>query len=264
LSKITVPFIKSLKALKPIVAVTAYDFTTAKLVDKSEVDIILVGDSLGCVIQGATNTLSVTVDEIIYHTKCVASGVEKALVVADMPFASYQISHQSAIENSFKLIKDGHASAVKLEGGTVMHDTIKRIVDCDIPVMGHVGLTPQSYHRMGGHKLQGKENADKIFEDALSVEKAGAFSIVLEGIPDSLASKITNELKIPTIGIGAGVDCDGQILVINDLLGFVEGKRPRFVKSYANFFAEGLTAVSNYAAEVRSKNYPSKEYSYGN
>jgi 3-methyl-2-oxobutanoate hydroxymethyltransferase len=265
-SKITVPVILSSKSQNnsnPIAAVTAYDYTFARLVDAAGVDIVLVGDSLGCVIQGHPNTLPVTMDEMVYHTKCVSRGVERALVVADMPFASYQLSHESAITNAFKLIKEGSAAAVKLEGGVAMFDTIKRIVDCDIPVMGHVGLTPQSYHRMGGFRVQGKDNSSKIFEDALAVAEAGAFSIVIEGVPDDLASRITEAVKIPTIGIGAGIGCDGQILVVNDLLGLNDKKPAKFVKQYANLFKPAVEAVSDFVDEVKSKKFPTSEYSYG-
>lgn len=265
-AKVTVPVILSSKTQSnpnPIAAVTAYDYTFAKLVDAAGVDIVLVGDSLGCVIQGHPNTLPVTMDEMVYHTKCVSRAVERALVVADMPFASYQLSNESAIANAFRFIKEGSAAAVKLEGGVAMFDTIKRIVDCDIPVMGHVGLTPQSYHRMGGFRVQGKDNSSKIFEDALAIAEAGAFSIVIEGVPDDLASRITEAVKIPTIGIGAGIGCDGQILVINDLLGLSDKKPAKFVKQYANLFKPAVEAVSDFVDEVKSKKFPTAEFSYG-
>jgi 3-methyl-2-oxobutanoate hydroxymethyltransferase len=229
--KITVPRIKACKPSQrdadlPLVALTAYDFTIARLLDKAGVDILLVGDSLGMVVQGEKTTLPVTLEQMIYHTRCVARATERALVVADMPFLSYQTSLERAIESAGRLLKEGGAAAVKLEGGIALADTIRRLVQLDIPVMGHVGMTPQSIHRMGGFKTQGKTHREgvenragsweQIVEDAVAVEEAGAFSVVLEGVPSDLAREITGKLNIPTIGIAAGAACDGEILVSYD------------------------------------------------
>lgn len=266
-SRITVPSILDYKkAGKKIVTCTAYDFTMATLVDAGGVDIILVGDSVASVCQGEENTLGATVDQMIYHCRCVTKGVSHALVVGDMPFMSYQPSVTHAVEAAGRFLKEGRVSAVKLEGGVAMAETISRLVDLDVPVMGHVGLTPQSYHRMGGHRLQGKDRGtggragsrERVLLDARAVEQAGAFAIVLEGIPADLAMEITSELSIPTIGIGAGSDCDGQVLVINDLLGFGLGSVPSFVKQYAQINQTITTAVSTFAKEVRSSQFPGK------
>ncbi|MCL4128809.1 UNVERIFIED_CONTAM: hypothetical protein GTU68_063673 [Idotea baltica] len=218
----------------------------AKIIDSTNtVDLILVGDSLGSIIKGEESTLSVTLDEIIYHTKAVCKGVVNSLVVSDMPFMSYQVSIEKALISAGKILKNTNASAVKIEGGVKIKNTIKALVDIDIPVLGHVGLTPQSYHRMGGHKIQGSEN--QIIEDAKAVEEAGAFAIVLEGIPQRTASKISNLLSIPTIGIACGEgSCDGKILVINDLLGFNADELPPFVKPLANLKSDIEIAVKKY------------------
>ncbi|MCB0329913.1 MAG: 3-methyl-2-oxobutanoate hydroxymethyltransferase [Bdellovibrionales bacterium] len=266
----TVPSILKRKGQKSqkLVALTAYDFTFAQLLDSTgEVDVILVGDSLGSVVQGHKNTIPVTLEEVCYHTRCVVRGVAHALVVADMPFMSFQVSPEQALQNAGTLLKNGGAQAVKLEGGRSMHETIARLVAVDIPVMGHVGLTPQSYNRMGGHKIQGRSttrraqtSADEVFEDALAVEDAGAFAVVLEGIPAELAARITSALSIPTIGIGAGNDCDGQILVTHDLLGLQPDFSPKFVKRYREMGEEVMTAVREYASEVRSGEFPSRDH----
>lgn len=263
--KITVPQIHLMKQKgEKIVMLTAYDWLTARIIDEAGIDIILVGDSLGTVIAGYETTLPVTLDEVIYHTRAVARGRKRALLVADMPFLSYQSSIRDAKISVGRLIKEGYAEAVKLEGGKNMVDTIKAIVDMDIPVMGHVGLTPQSVHRMGGYKVQGRneKQREKIVEDAIAVEEAGVFSVVLEGIPSDLAATITKTLKIPTIGIGAGVHCDGQVLVIHDLLGITFPPRPKFVKAYLNGAEIIHKAVKEFIEEVKTGRFPDEEHSY--
>lgn len=270
-AKRTVPHILGRKGSgNPLVALTSYDYTTAKLIDASgDVDLILVGDSLGSVVQGHENTIPVELEEVAYHTRCVVRGVKSALVIADLPFMSYQISPEQALESAGYLMKHAGAHAVKLEGGRFMQETISRLVQVDIPVCGHIGLTPQSYHRMGGHRLQGRStsqnraqtSADEVIEDALAVEEAGAFALVLEGIPAELAEQITDKVSIPTIGIGAGPSCDGQILVINDLLGLQPEFTPRFVKRYRELGTVIMSAVSEYAQEVRSHVFPAAEHS---
>ncbi len=267
-AKITVPHVRSCKPSQrqtdlPLVALTAYDFTMARLVDKAGVDVVLVGDSLGMVVQGETTTLPVTLEQMIYHTRCVTRGVGRALVVADMPFLSYQTSLERAIESAGRLLKEGGAAAVKLEGGVAMADTIARLVQLDIPVMGHVGMTPQSIHRMGGFKTQGKTHRnggetkagswEQIVEDALAVEAAGAFSVVLEGVPPELASEITGKLAIPTIGIAAGTACDGEILVSYDLLGLTHDLCPPFVQQYAQLGESVIQAAERFGADVRAR-----------
>ena len=246
-----------------IVAVTAYDTLFARLVDPF-VDIVLVGDSLGMVVQGNKDTLSVTLEQMIYHTRAVASSLTRAHLVADMPFLSYQVNEDEAVRNAGRLLSEGRAQSVKLEGGTSMAKTVERLVSVGIPVMGHIGLTPQSVHAMGGFKVQGKTTSarDSILQDALALEDAGAYSIVLEGIPAELAKEITERVKIPTIGIGAGIDCDGQVLVLPDLLGLNKEFKPKFVKHFANLAQATEEAVSEYAAEVREKKFPTKEHSF--
>ena len=246
-----------------IVAVTAYDFTFAKLVD-SHVDIVLVGDSLGMVIQGHPNTLSVTVEDMIYHSRAVHRGLKTAHLVVDMPFMSYQAGVQSAIRNAGRLVQEGFAQSVKLEGGVNIAKTVEKLVDIGIPVMGHVGLTPQSVHQFGGYRIQGKSKSAKeaIMMDALALEDAGAYAIVLEGIPAELAAEITERITIPTIGIGAGAKCDGQVLVSQDLLGMDSEFRPRFVKQFANLSESVQGAVAKYANEVRSGQFPLEEHSF--
>lgn len=257
-----VPTIRGLKNKKKLTALTAYDFTMASLLDRAGIDIILVGDSLSCVIQGNETTLPATLDEMIYHCKAVTKGVKRALVVGDLPFLSYQPSIEKAIESAGRLLKEGNVSAVKLEGGEQVAEIIARLTAFDIPVMGHVGLTPQSFHRMGGHRLQGKASAngrpvpgsrEQIIEDAQAVAEAGAFAVVLEGIPAELAADITAQLEIPTIGIAAGPDCDGQILVCNDLLGFSAGSIPKFVKPYADLNQIITQAVQEFCNEVEGE-----------
>jgi len=267
--KVTVPEIAKAKGKgKPIVAITAYDFPFARIVDEAGIDLILVGDSLGMVVQGLDTTLPVTMDEVIYHTRMVSRARQRALLVGDMPFLSYQVDPAEAIVNAGRLIKEGGAEAVKLEGGISVAETIRRITAVDIPVMGHIGLTPQSVHRMGGHKVQGRLRGDKpgqrerVMEDALAVQEAGAFAVVLEGVPLDLAAEITDRLYIPTIGIGAGPHCDGQILVLHDVLGLNDGFTPRFVKRYAELWQASLEAIRAYAQEVRTGAFPTAAHSY--
>jgi 3-methyl-2-oxobutanoate hydroxymethyltransferase len=247
-----------------ITMLTCYDYPLAKIMDSCGIDIILVGDSVGVVFSGYDNTLPVTMDDMLYHTRAVVRSLPKALVVTDMPFMSYQISIAEARCNAGRLIKDGGASAVKIEGGATMAATIKALVDIDIPVVGHIGLTPQSIHRMGGYKVQGRkqEQAEHLLADAVALEEAGAFALVLEGIPQRLASTITEKLSIPTIGIGAGSCCDGQVLVIHDILGLCEKYSPKFVKRYADATSLISEAVTAYIGDVKSGNFPLEEHSF--
>ena len=264
--KVTVPeIVKQKHRGEKITCLTAYDYSFARILDAAGVDILLVGDSVGCVFQGRPNTLPVTLDEMIYHTRAVSRGRKRALVVGDMPFLSYQVSKEEAIKNAGKLLQEGGAEAVKLEGGVVMQKTIDAIVQIGIPVMGHVGLTPQSIHRFGGYKIQGKnkEQREVVIGDALAVEEAGAFSVVLEGIPLDLAEEITDRLTIPTIGIGAGPGCDGQVLVIHDMLGLFDDFTPKFVKRYADIKEVMTGAVKSFISEVREQKFPGKEHSFG-
>lgn len=272
--RITVPIVKEWKVSRgdrsPLVMVTAYDHTFAKLAEAAGMDILLVGDSLGMVIQGQSSTIPVTLEDVIYHTRCVSRGALRGLVVADMPFLSYQISQERAIESAGRLIKEGGAAAVKLEGGEVVAPTVKRLVELDIPVMGHVGMTPQSVHRMGGFRVQGKTgsegagSAGQILKDALALQEAGAFCVVIECVPRDLATQITAELSIPTIGIGAGPDCDGQVLVSYDLLGLQSSEhRPKFLKQFANLGEAAVQALSAYGSEVRQGVFPSQAECYG-
>lgn len=267
--KVTVPDILRRKGGgDPIVALTAYDFPFGRIVDQAGVDVILVGDSLGMVVQGMDTTLPVTMDEMVYHCRMVARARQRALLVADMPFLSYQVSVTEAVANAGRLLKEGAAEAVKLEGGLPLADAIRAIAGVDIPVMGHIGLTPQSVHRMGGHKVQGRRRGERpgqrerLVADALAVEEAGAFAVVLEGIPLDLAAEITNQLTIPTIGIGAGPHCDGQILVLHDVLGLCDRLAPKFAKRYANLWQAAGDAVRTYAREVRTGAFPSDEHSF--
>jgi len=247
-----------------ITMVTAYDATFARMLDEAGVDVLLVGDSVGMVVQGHDTTLPVTMDEIIYHCRAVGRGSSRTHIVADMPFMSYQASTTDAIRNAGRCLSEGGAQSIKLEGGRSLASTIARIVDTGVPVMGHVGLTPQSVHAMGGFRVQGRteEAADRVFEDACAVARAGAYSVVLEGIPAELAARITAEVGIPTIGIGAGPHCDGQVLVCYDLLGLTPTLRPKFVKRYAEMYTEGLAAVRQYCDEVRSGAFPAREHSF--
>ena len=262
--RVTVRSLAQRKAKQqPITMLTAYDFTFARIFDQAAIDMLLVGDSLGNVVQGAETTLPVTLDEVIYHTRLVVRGANRALVVADMPFGSFQVSAEEAVRNAIRFIKEAGAQAVKLEGGVAMADTIRRIVAAQIPVMGHVGLTPQSVHQLGGFRVQGRGDVGRmqVIEDALAVQEAGAFAVVLEGIPADLGREITERLTIPTIGIGAGADCDGQVLVMHDLLGLNDWS-PSFVKQYANLGAIASQAVRAYADEVRHRKFPDDKHSY--
>jgi 3-methyl-2-oxobutanoate hydroxymethyltransferase len=267
--KVTVPDILRRKGgSDPIVALTAYDFPFGRIADEAGVDVILVGDSLGMVVQGMDTTLPVTMDEMVYHSRMVARARRRALLVCDLPFLSYQVSTAEALANAGRLIKEGAAEAVKLEGGIAVADTIRAIASVDIPVMGHIGLTPQSVHRMGGHKVQGQRRGERpgqrerVIEDALAVEEAGAFAVVLEGIPLDLAAEITSRLTIPTIGIGAGPHCDGQILVLHDVLGLCDRFVPKFAKRYAELWSAAGDAIGTYAREVRNGTFPSDAHSF--
>ena len=244
--------------------VTAYDAPTAKIVDESGVDIVLVGDSVGNVIQGLSNTLAVSVDEMIYHTKIVSRGIQNAHLCADMPFMSFQSSNEDAVKNAGRFVKESGAESVKIEVTEDYIDTIREIRKAGIPVMGHIGLRPQSVHDMGGYKLQGREKSEgaKLVALAKKIEDAGAFSLVLESIPQKLAKKITRSINIPTIGIGAGEGCDGQVLVLYDLLGLFDEFVPKYVKPYAHLKAEALQALKRYKEEVECGKFPSDAESY--
>jgi 3-methyl-2-oxobutanoate hydroxymethyltransferase len=249
---------------KKITMLTAYDYPTAQIVDQAGIDMVLVGDSLGMVVQGGTSTLPVTMDEMIYHTRMVVRGSQSSMVVGDMPFLSYQTHRTEAVRNAGRFLKEAGCEVVKLEGGGQMADTIRAIVEAGIPVMAHIGLTPQYVHMLGGFKVQGKDEAarEKVLADARAVQDAGAFSVVLEAIPAALAKEITTMLRIPTIGIGAGPDCDGQVLVLHDLLGLFDRFTPKFVKRYANLKEQALSAVRQYKQEVETGSFPSSEHSF--
>ncbi len=262
---LTVLDLRKMKAdNEKIVMVTAYDVTMARLVEMAGVDMVLVGDSLGMVVQGHDSTLPVTLDHMVYHCQIVRRGLQRAHLVGDMPFLSYQVSPEQALVSAGRLVQEGNVHSVKLEGGERSAESIHRIVEAGIPVVGHVGLTPQSVHAMGGFKVQGRghEEAERVLADALAVEQAGAFCIVLEGIPAELAAELTARLSIPTIGIGAGPDCDGQVLVANDLLGMDQSFKPKFVKRYANVQQVAVDAVKAYADEVRGGVFPDAEHSF--
>ncbi|MBI3356967.1 MAG: 3-methyl-2-oxobutanoate hydroxymethyltransferase [Nitrospirae bacterium] len=248
---------------KKLIVVTAYDALFTRIVEQAGVSAILVGDSLGVVVQGKPNTLSVTMDDMLYHTKLVAGAAQRTLVIGDMPFMSYQASTEEAVRNAGRFLQAG-AIAVKLEGGAVMVDRVKAMTSIGIPVMGHLGMTPQSVHALGGYKVQGKvkDQATMLLEDAKALETAGAFAIVLEAIPTSLAKKITESVSIPTIGIGAGPHCDGQVLVLYDLLGLFDEFVPKFVKPYAHLKADALQALRRYKEEVEQGKFPSDSESY--
>ncbi len=258
---VTVPDFLSARARGVrLTLLTAYDYTMARLLDAAGVDGLLVGDSLGMVVQGQPDCLAVTLDEVIYHTRLVARGVRRALLVADMPFMTFQVSPQQALENAGRLIKEGGAHAVKLEGGVRSAAALAAIAAADIPVMGHVGLTPQSVRRLGGFRVQRDEA--KLLEDAKAIEEAGAFAVVLECLPAETARRITEAVKVPTIGIGAGPGCDGQILVTHDLLGLFEELRPRFVKQYADLGRDVVRAAEAYCREVRDGTFPAAAHSF--
>lgn len=263
--KITVRTVVDMKAAgEKVVMLTAYDYQTAVLEDRAGVEIILVGDSLGMVVLGYENTLPVTLEEIIHHLKAVSRARPRALLIGDLPFMSYQASVEDAVRNAGRLVKEGGAEAVKLEGGRRMSAVIQSILNADIPVMGHLGLTPQSIHRLGGYRVQGRDpdSADKLLDDAKFLEEIGCFSLVLEGIPRDLAKGISGALTIPTIGIGAGSDCDGQVLVVNDLLGVLEDFSPKFVKHYAKIGRDMSRAFTEYVDDVKKGKFPDSKHSY--
>lgn len=247
-----------------ITVLTAYDYSFARLMAQAGLDVILVGDSVGSVVSGYDNTLPVTLEEMLYHTRAVVRGAGPCLVVTDMPFLSYQVDLRDARLNAGRLVKEGGAHAVKLEGGVNVAETIRAIVEMDIPVMGHIGLTPQSIHRMGGFRVQGKleEQAEQLLDDALAVERAGAFAMVLEGIPAPLAARITEAVRIPTIGIGAGPECDGQVLVIHDILGLCDKYSPKFVKRFADVKDQISHGIGDYIREVKDGSFPGPEHSF--
>jgi len=263
--KVTVPEIRDRKTHGPSIAmVTAYDFTMARLMDEAGADIVLVGDSLGMVVQGLANTLPVTVDEVCYHGRAVSRALRRAHLVGDMPFMSFQVSPAQAIENAGKMMKEGAFESVKLEGGVEVAEHVAKMVAVGIPVMGHVGLAPQRVHALGGFRVQGKteDAADRIVADAIALEQAGAYSIVLEAMPAEVASRVTGAVSIPTIGIGAGRGCDGQVLVSTDLLGLTQGHAPKFVKRFAELGEAVIAATRAYVDEVRAGTFPAREHEY--
>lgn len=261
---ITAAAVRAAKGQRKIAMITAYDYPSALMVDAAGVDIVLIGDSCGMVMLGRCDTLSMTLDEIAHHTRAVIAGVTRALVVSDMPFLTYEGGVTQALENASRLLRSSGVRAVKLEGGKVVAPQVKALVDAGIPVMGHIGLTPQRVAVLGGFKIQGKTAAAAriLTEDALALEDAGCFSLVLEALPPPVAELITGSLHIPTIGIGAGPACDGQVLVLHDMLGLTEGRLPRFVKQYASLAAEGRKAVARYVQEVRDGTFPAAEHCY--
>ena len=263
--RVTINDVKEMKQRKEkIPMLTAYDYVTAKMVDEAGVPLILVGDSLGMVMLGYESTIAVTMEEMIHHTKAVVKGAKKALIIGDMPFMTYHGSVSDALHNAARFIQEGGAQAVKLEGGDVVAEQVRRLVDCGIPVMGHIGVTPQSQHQLGGFKARGKviEEAKKLLSDARILEEAGVFAIVLECTPAPLSELITQKLTIPTIGIGAGPDCDGQVQVISDMLGLYTDFVPRHAKQYARLAGEIKIAVSSYISEVKSVSFPTMEHSF--
>ena len=264
-TKVTVPSLLEKKLQRqPISAVTAYDYASARVVDEAGLDVVLVGDSLAMVMQGHENTLSVTMDEMLVYTRGVRRAVRRALLVADMPFGSYQADEREGVANAVRFVKEAGAEAVKLEGGRERKELVRRMVDAEIPVMGHLGLTPQSVHRMGGYKVQGKtmEAIDELRTDAFALEEAGCFALVLEGVPRELARIITEEMQIPTIGIGAGPDCGGQILVLHDMMTMTFSTPAKFVRRYADVAGTMRAALGEYRRDVESRTFPSDEESY--
>ncbi len=263
--KVTIPCLQQMKERgERITMLTAYDATFGRLVDRAGVDMILVGDSLGMVVQGHDSTIPVEVDHVVYHTAAVRRGAARAFLVADMPFGSYQASVEDAVRNAVRLLKEGGAEAVKLEGGERVLPAVRQLTESGVPVMGHLGLTPQSVHQFGGHLVQGREEAaaERIYQDALRLQEAGCFSLVLEGMPRGLARRITKALRIPTVGIGAGPDCDGQVLVIYDLLGLDERFNPRFLKKYDDLSLRVGEALARYLDEVREGRFPDDAHSF--
>ncbi|HZN92731.1 MAG TPA: 3-methyl-2-oxobutanoate hydroxymethyltransferase [Myxococcales bacterium] len=263
--KVTIHTLKKLKqAGQKICMVTAYDATFGRILDDAQADVILVGDSLGMVIQGHDSTLPVTMDQMVYHSRAVTRAVKRAHVVGDLPFMSYQGPWEEAVRNAGRLVSEGGVGSVKLEGGEEFSDVISRIVRASVPVMGHLGLTPQSVHKMGGYVVQGKDEqqARKIMQDAVALERAGCYALVLEGVPLELAQQITQRLSIPTIGIGAGLHCDGQVLVCYDLLGMNPDFKPRFVKRYADLYGQIKGAAEAFFGEVRTEAFPDEAHSF--
>lgn len=248
----------------PITMLTTYDYSGAVLVDRAEIDVALVGDSLGMVMMGYDSTIPVTMEEMLHHCRMVARGAHYALRVGDMPFMSYQADKVEALRNAGRFLKEGHMEAVKVEGGQETAEIIRAIVNAGIPVMGHIGLTPQSVYKLGGYRVQGKtaESAQQLLQDAVILQEAGCFSIVLEAIPAAVAAQISQKLHIPTIGIGAGAECDGQVLVYHDMLGLHDKLQPRFVKRYANLAETILTALTAYREDVRARRFPAEEHTY--
>jgi 3-methyl-2-oxobutanoate hydroxymethyltransferase len=264
-TKVTIPSLLEKKlARRPITALTAYDYASARLIDEAGLDVVLVGDSLAMVMQGHENTLAVTMDEMLLYTRGVRRAVRRALLVADMPFGSYQTDEREGVANAVRFVKEAGAEAVKFEGGSERKDLVRRMVDAEIPVMGHIGLTPQSVHRMGGYKVQGKtmEAIDALRTDALALEDAGCFALVLEGVPRELARIVTEELQIPTIGIGAGPDCDGQILVLHDMMTMTFSPPAKFVRRYADVGGVMREALQEYRRDVEARTFPSDAESY--
>jgi 3-methyl-2-oxobutanoate hydroxymethyltransferase len=262
--RMTVPeFQRRRREGKKLIVVTAYDALFTRIVEQAGIDVILVGDSLGVVVQGKADTLSVTMEDMLYHTRLVASAAERSLVIADMPFLSYQVSVEEAVRNAGRLLQAG-AAAVKLEGGAAVADRVQAMTTFGIPVMGHLGMTPQSVHRFGGYKVQGKDRdqADALLADAQALEAAGAFSLVLEAVPAGLAKRVTDLAQVPTVGIGAGPHCDGQVLVLYDLLGLFDLFTPKFVKPYAHLKADALQALRRYKEEVEQGKFPTDSESY--
>ena len=261
IKRITVPAIRAMKGEKRIGMITAYDYPSSKVADAAGSDIILVGDSLGMVILGYPDTLSVTVDDMVHHTRAAARGASRALVVGDMPYLSYHVSLEESVRNAGRFVQAG-AQAIKIEGGKASRiRTVEAILDAEIPVMGHIGLTPQSVNAIGGFKLQGKnlDDARRLVDEALALDQAGCFAIVLECVPSELAAMITERVSVPTIGIGAGPSCDGQVLVFHDLLGLYDGHTPKFVRRYANIADDMRTAIEHYLADVRDGSFPDDE-----
>ncbi|MEN6347901.1 MAG: 3-methyl-2-oxobutanoate hydroxymethyltransferase [Syntrophomonas sp.] len=265
MARITVATLREKKLKKEKISMlTAYDYSLAAMVDEAGIDMALVGDSLGNVVLGYENTLAVTMDDMIHHCKAVVRGCKSTMVVGDMPFLSYHISIKEAVRNAGRFVQEAGCQAVKLEGGVERVNTVKAIIDAQIPVMGHIGLTPQSVNQFGGFKVQGKdlESARKLINDAKALEEAGVFSMVLEGVPSVLAQKVTEEISVPTIGIGAGPYCDGQVLVINDMLGMFKGHIPKFVKKFANLEPLIMEAMKGYKQEVEEGTFPGPEHGY--
>jgi 3-methyl-2-oxobutanoate hydroxymethyltransferase len=265
INKITISAIRKMKQSgEKISMLTAYDYSTAAIMDEAGMDIILIGDSLGMVVLGYDSTLPVTMEDMIHHTKAVSRAVKRAMVIADMPFLSYHTSVREGVYNAGRLMKEAGAHGVKLEGGQEVADVVRKITSSGIPLMGHLGLTPQSVHQLGGYKVQGKDDktARKLMEDARVLEEAGAFSLVLECVPAQLAGEISRALTIPTIGIGAGAECDGQVLVVNDMLGIFEKFTPKFVKKYAELNKDIRAAMKQYIDEVKGGAFPGKEHSF--